>query len=58
MRHLFEYLYPEIRKIEYELYNKRTDGEELQWLDGKYQLNKKIVSIIVLKVYGKGLWKY
>ncbi len=32
MGHFFEQLYPEIRKLEHEFYNRRTAGEDLQWL--------------------------
>lgn len=32
MGHFFEQLYPEIRKLEYQFYNRRTAGEDLKWL--------------------------
>lgn len=35
MGHLFESMYPEIRKIEYQFYNRRTEGEKLKWLGGE-----------------------
>lgn len=36
MGHHFEQLYPEIRKLEHEFYQRRTSGEELQWLGVGY----------------------
>lgn len=36
MGHFFEELYPEIRKLEYQFYNRRTAGEELRWLGAGY----------------------
>lgn len=36
MGHFFEEMYPEIRKLEYQFYNRRTAGEELRWLGWGY----------------------
>lgn len=36
MGHFFEDMYPEIRKLEYQFYNRRTAGEELRWLGAGY----------------------
>lgn len=36
MGHFFEEIYPEIRKLEYQFYNRRTAGEELRWLGAGY----------------------
>jgi len=40
MGHFYEELYPEIRKLEHEFYNRRTSGEELQWLGWGYSKNE------------------
>lgn len=40
MGHFFEELYPEIRKLEYQFYNRRTAGEELRWLGAGYSRNE------------------
>jgi len=39
--HYFEELYPEIRKIEHEFYNRRTEGEYSRWLGPPYPLKEK-----------------
>lgn len=36
MGHFYEELFPEIRKLEHEFYNRRTSGEDLQWLGHGY----------------------
>lgn len=36
MGHFFEEIYPEIRKLEYQFYNRRTAGEDLKWLGAGY----------------------
>lgn len=36
MGHFFEEIYPEIRKLEYQFYNRRTAGEDLRWLGAGY----------------------
>jgi len=39
--HHFEELYPEIRKLEHEFYNRRTAGEKARWLGPGYSLKEK-----------------
>ena len=41
MGHHIENLYPEIKKLEHEFYNRRTEGEKLRWLGLGYSLNEK-----------------
>lgn len=36
MGHFYEELYPEIRKLEHQFYNRRTAGEDLKWLGPRY----------------------
>lgn len=40
MGHFYEELFPEIRKLEHQFYNRRTEGEELQWLGRGYKRNE------------------
>ncbi|EJL45703.1 phage putative head morphogenesis protein, SPP1 gp7 family [Brevibacillus sp. CF112] len=39
--HRMEHLRPEIRKLEYQFYQRRTAGEQLQWLGGNYAKSEK-----------------
>jgi len=39
--HHIEEMYPEIRKLEHEFYNRRTDGEKSRWLGLPYSLKEK-----------------
>jgi hypothetical protein len=39
--HHFEDIYPEIKKLEHEFYNRRTAEERLQWLGPGYPLSEK-----------------
>jgi len=41
MGHHFEELYPEIRKLEHEFYNRRTMGEKSRWLGPPYSFREK-----------------
>jgi len=39
--HHFEDIFPEIKKLEHEFYNRRTSGEKLRWLGPGYELDEK-----------------
>lgn len=41
MGHRFEAIYPQIRRLEHEFYQRRTQGERLQWLGGGCSKSEK-----------------